>query len=158
MTAIVVKIGGSSRSQMFCKVGVCKNSKKITGKHLCWSLFLTKLHAETCNFIKKRVQYICFPVDFEKCLRPTFSQNSSGRLLMDQKPQKPAKSTKVSECFIYSTDSAGPLGTLNLWNLGKSLVAAATKLKYTGIFQIASLPEEKLTMSFSTVDIEEPLF
>ena len=32
-----------SRSQMFFKIGVPKNFANFTGKHLCWSLFLTKL-------------------------------------------------------------------------------------------------------------------
>ena len=35
----------SSRSQMFFKIGVFKNFKIFTGKHLCWSLFLLKLQA-----------------------------------------------------------------------------------------------------------------
>ena len=31
---------GSSRWQMFLKIGVLKNFANFTGKHLCWSLFL----------------------------------------------------------------------------------------------------------------------
>ena len=42
---------------------VIKNFTNFTGKHLCWSPFLT------CNFIKKRLQYNCFPVKFRKFLR-----------------------------------------------------------------------------------------
>ena len=38
----------SSRQQMFLKIGVLKNFAIFRGKHLCWSLFLLKLHA--CNF------------------------------------------------------------------------------------------------------------
>ena len=34
---------GISRSQMFSKVGVIKNFAKITRKHLCWSLFFSKV-------------------------------------------------------------------------------------------------------------------
>ena len=33
----------SSRSQKFFEIGVLKNFTIFTGKHLCWSLFLTKL-------------------------------------------------------------------------------------------------------------------
>ena len=36
---------------MFCKKGVLKNFAHFTGKHLCWSLFLTRLQA----FINKRL-------------------------------------------------------------------------------------------------------
>ena len=49
----------SSRSLMFFKIGVLKNVGNFTGKHLFWSLFLTKLQAllflkpRACNFIKK---------------------------------------------------------------------------------------------------------
>ena len=46
---------------------VIKNFANFTGKHLCWSPFLIKLQA--CNFIKKRLQYNCFPVKFRKFLR-----------------------------------------------------------------------------------------
>ena len=49
----------SSRSLMFFKIGVLKNVGNFTGKHLFWSLFLTKLQVllflkpRACNFIKK---------------------------------------------------------------------------------------------------------
>ena len=55
----------SSRSQMFLKIGVLKNFANFTEKHPCRSL-------RACNFIKKRLQHICFPVKFAKCLRTTF--------------------------------------------------------------------------------------
>ena len=35
----------SSRSQMYFKIGVLKNSAILTRKYLCWSLFLIKLQA-----------------------------------------------------------------------------------------------------------------
>ena len=34
--------------------------------------FLIKLQAEACNFIKKRLWYKCFPVNFTKFLRTLF--------------------------------------------------------------------------------------
>ena len=34
-----------SRLQMFFKMGVFKNFANLTGKDLCWSLFLIKLQA-----------------------------------------------------------------------------------------------------------------
>ena len=51
----------SSRSQMFFKIGILKNSPNFTGKHLRWSIFLIKF--------KKRLQHRCFPVKFVKFLR-----------------------------------------------------------------------------------------
>ena len=42
----------SSRRRCSIKKAVLKNFTIFTGKHLCWSLFLTKLQA--CNFIPKR--------------------------------------------------------------------------------------------------------
>ena len=35
----------SSRPNVFSEKGVLKNFAKLTGKHLCWSLFLMKLQA-----------------------------------------------------------------------------------------------------------------
>ena len=49
---------------IFFKMGVLSKFAIFTGKHLCWSLFLIKLTA--CNFIKKRLQHRCFPVNIAK--------------------------------------------------------------------------------------------
>ena len=46
---------------------------KFTAKHLCWSLFNKVAGPHACNFIKKRLQYSCFPVNITP-----FSQNTSG--------------------------------------------------------------------------------
>ena len=63
---------GSSRPEMFCKKGVLRNFAKLTGKHMCWSLFLIKL-PKACNFIKKEtLARRCFPVNFVKFLRILF--------------------------------------------------------------------------------------
>ena len=59
-----------SRSQMFLKIVVLKYFAIFTGKHLCWSLFFNKVTGlKTCNFIKKRLQHRCFPVNIAKFLR-----------------------------------------------------------------------------------------
>ena len=52
--------------------GVLRNFTKFTGKHLCQSLFLIKLQAEACNFIKKRLWHRCFHVNFVKFIRTPF--------------------------------------------------------------------------------------
>ena len=57
-----------SRLQMFSKIGVFKNVCKFHRK----TLVLESLLNETCNFIKRRPQYRCYPVKFAKFLRTTF--------------------------------------------------------------------------------------
>ena len=54
--------GRSSLSQMFFKIGFLKNFAIFTGKHLGWSLFFI-------NFMKRRLQHRCFPVNITKFLR-----------------------------------------------------------------------------------------
>ena len=65
----------SNRSVVSCEKGVLINFAKFTGKHLCQGLFLS-------NFTKKRLWQRCFPVNFAKFLRTTFSQNTTWRLLL----------------------------------------------------------------------------
>ena len=54
----------SSCSLMFFKIDVIKNFLTCKGKHQCWSLFSINLQA--CNFIKKRLQNRCYPVNITK--------------------------------------------------------------------------------------------
>ena len=75
----------SSHLQMFFKIVVLKNLAIFTGKNLCWSLFLIKLQAQACSFIKKRLQHRCSPVNIAKILRTTL-QNTSGGCIC--KPQQ----------------------------------------------------------------------
>ena len=51
----------------------------FTGKHLCWSLFAG---FQVWNFIKKRHQHLCFPVNTAKHLRTPILKNISERLLL----------------------------------------------------------------------------
>ena len=53
---------------MFFKIVVLKVLSNFTRKHYCWSLFLTKLQAWACNFIKKRLQHKGFPLNFGNVL------------------------------------------------------------------------------------------
>ena len=65
-----------SRSQMSFKIGPLKNFKIFTGKHLCWSLFFNKVAGlQACNFIKKRLQRKCFPLNIAKSLRTAFKEH-----------------------------------------------------------------------------------
>ena len=60
---------GNSRSHMFFKIGVLKNFANFTGKHLSWSLFLTKFFTD---FIKNTPTQM-FSVQFAEFLRTPFS-------------------------------------------------------------------------------------
>ena len=71
---VALKIFRSSRSGMFFKTSVFKNSIIFTGKHLCWGLFLIK---KTCNLIKKRLQDRYFPVNIATYLRTAILLNTS---------------------------------------------------------------------------------
>ena len=73
----------SSRLQMFFETDVLKNFSIFTGKHLCRGFFFNKvagLHA--WDFIKKRLQYRCFPVNIAKFLRTAFIKQHLRWLLL----------------------------------------------------------------------------
>ena len=56
---------------------VLKNFTKITGKHLCQSLFLNKIGGlRPATLLKKRLRHRCFPVNFVKFLRIPFLQRT----------------------------------------------------------------------------------
>ena len=66
----------SSFPEVFCEKRILKNFAKFTGKHLCHSLFFNKI---ACSFIKKRLWYRCFPVNFVKFLKtPFFHKTAPG--------------------------------------------------------------------------------
>ena len=63
----------NSRSDVFCKKGVIRNSTKFTGKHLCQSLFFNKVAGlRPATLLKKMLWNRCFPVNFVKFPRTTF--------------------------------------------------------------------------------------
>ena len=49
---------------------------------MCQSLFFNKIAGTPATLLKKRLWNRCFPVNFAKFLRTTFSLNMSGRLLL----------------------------------------------------------------------------
>ena len=76
---LISKISGrlpEAVSEVFYKKAALKNSPIFTRKHLCWSLFLIKLQAWS-NFIKKRLQHRCFPVNIAK-LKNTYFEEHMG--------------------------------------------------------------------------------
>ena len=74
-----IKVGRSSHRRCSIKTGVLKNFAKLTGKHLCQSLFFDKGAGVTF----KRLQHRCFSARFVKFLRTPFLQKTSGRLLLN---------------------------------------------------------------------------
>ena len=54
--------------------GDLKKFAKLTGKHLCRSLFFNK----TETFLRQRLRHSCIPVNFAKFLKAPFLQNTSG--------------------------------------------------------------------------------
>ena len=67
---------------------------KLTQKHLCQSLFFN----EVAGLQQERLQHMCFPVNFAKILATPCSQNTSGRLLLEN----------------YATDKQGQTHSLSL--------------------------------------------
>ena len=57
----------STRPEVFCKKGILRNFVKLTGKHLCQSLFFNKVTGlKSATLLKKWVWYRYFPVNFMK--------------------------------------------------------------------------------------------
>ena len=69
------------RPQALCILGALKKFAKLTGKHLCWSLFYVKLRSQKA-LLKWSLWLRYFPEHFAKSLRKTFSQNGSGQHLL----------------------------------------------------------------------------
>ena len=83
----------SSRLDVFCKKGVLRKIPKLTGKHLCQSLFLIKLQAESCNFTKKETLAQALSCEFCEISENTFSHRTppvaaSGSFTIDRNLSK----------------------------------------------------------------------
>ena len=59
------------RPEVFRKKGILRNFAKLTGKHLCKSLFFNK-DPRPATLLKKRLWHRCFPLNFVKFLRTSF--------------------------------------------------------------------------------------
>ena len=70
LVMLVVAKRSNSRSQVIFKTSVLKNFVILTGKHLCWSLFLLNYQDWRPAFLyKKRLQHRFFSVNIAKFLR-----------------------------------------------------------------------------------------
>ena len=59
------------------KTGFRKNFAKITGKHLCQSLFFNKVAGSACSFIEKETLAQLFSSEFFEISKNTFLRNIS---------------------------------------------------------------------------------
>ena len=67
----------SSHPEVFCKKDVLRNFAKITGKHWCQDLFLTKLQVWGCKIIKKETLAQVLFCQFYEITKSTFSYRTS---------------------------------------------------------------------------------
>ena len=52
---------------------------QYSDENVCWSLFFNKVAGiRPVTLVKQRLRHRCFPVNFAKCLRTHFLQNTSG--------------------------------------------------------------------------------
>ena len=78
-------VTGSSHLRFSVRKDLLRNFSKLTGKCLCWSIFLICLsRPEPGTLLKKRFLHRYFPVNFAKFLRIPFLQNTSRRLLLSK--------------------------------------------------------------------------
>ena len=63
----------SSRPELFCKKVVLKNFTKFIEKHLCWSLFSSKVaDVRPTTLLKNKLRHRCFHLNFAKSLSNNF--------------------------------------------------------------------------------------
>ena len=73
-TAFVQNTFRSSRFQMFFKIGAQNSFANFTGKHLCWSLFLKNLQAESLQLYQKEAPTQVFFSKVYEIFKNTFVQ------------------------------------------------------------------------------------
>ena len=69
---VVKQLNRRSRLEVFCTKGALINFSKLTGKHLCQSLFFNIKVAGLRPNLKKRLWHRCFAVNFANLLRAHF--------------------------------------------------------------------------------------
>ena len=70
---MLLVLGRSSRTEVFCKKGVLRNFAKFTGKHLCQCLFFNKVAGLRPATLLKRDTGQVFSCEFCKISKNTFS-------------------------------------------------------------------------------------
>ena len=96
----------SSHQRCSMQKGVLRNLTKLTGKHLCQTLFFNKVAGlRPATLLKKRLWHRYFPVNFAKFLRTPFLQNTCGSLLLIVYPaceKNPLFCVQIIWCSSYS--------------------------------------------------------
>ena len=79
-------IGRSSHQKCSIEIGALEKVTKLTGKHLCQSLFFNNVTGlRPATLFKKRLWLRWFPAKFAKFLRAPFWQSTSGWLLLHRR-------------------------------------------------------------------------
>ena len=80
----------------------------VTGKNLCWRLFLVKLQFwKPVTLLKKipRLWHRCFPMKFANCLRTNFLKNTCERLLLNLIwKETPAQAFSCEFCKLFKNN------------------------------------------------------
>ena len=87
MSKRVIRGEEAATASVLQKKHVLKKFAIFTGKQktpVLESLFNKVAGPKACNFIKKRLQYKCFPVNIAKFFRPSILKNICERLLLDE--------------------------------------------------------------------------
>ena len=84
--------------EVFYKKAALKTYAELTGKHLCWSLFLIKFQGfRLVNLLKRDSETgVCFPVNLVKFLRTPILENICELLLLHIKYYTPSNNTAES--------------------------------------------------------------
>ena len=112
----VKKFTRSSRREVFSKKGALRNFAKFTGKHLCQRLFLIKLQAKTCSFIKKESLAQVFSCEFCEISKNTFSYRTPPVAASDSRRGEISHCIEIQLRVAYLT----PLQRFNkVWSIAK---------------------------------------
>ena len=98
----IFKENRSSRPKVFQKKGVLRNFLKLTGKHLCQSLFFNNVaDLRPAILLKKETLHRWFPANFAKFLRTHFLIENLQWLLL-----RAPNFVSVSQCVLCTIQNA----------------------------------------------------
>ena len=106
----------SSHIRCSIKKVVLENYPKLTGKHLCQSLFFNKVAFAACNFIKKETLALLFSCKFHQILRTPFYNTSLNDCFWND---------KKNFLFLHKS-SFGLIFEVIHWETKRCLVVQAT--------------------------------
>ena len=122
----------SSHSEVFCKKGVLRNFTKFTGKHLCQSLFCSKVAGQrSATLFKNRRWQRCFPENFVKFLRTPFYIEHLWWLLLMKKMKNVNNFRVLINICIFLPTSA----RLYLWKCKKLVFSSVNVVVFNDTFQ-----------------------